>query len=483
MSSSYFIRRIFISFMAGIFFGSFFSWQSFFVIFFCYFLFLFFFRIFFQKFFLIFLFVGSAFFFGTFRFLLVIPVFEIQDIASYTDTIPLTFEAIVQSDPDIRTDSISFVVEARKLFLEQKEILVQGKVLLTLQRYPEYHYGDFLQIRGNIQKPLQFGKFSYADALAKDDIFAVMYNPVVNFLHSGAQNDFLQLFYQFKSFIIYRLESLFPEPIEAIVSGILLGLRRGIPMDILEDFNKTGLTHILAISGYNITLLITILGFILKSQGRKIRFYITVSVILFFALLTGFSASVIRASIMGIVVIFAAFSGRKTSGIQALLFTGCVMAFINPRILRWDISFQLSFFATLGLLLFMPRWDNFLKKFPAPVAEGFAVTLAAQILTLPLILFYFGRVSLIAPFANILFLPFIPLLMLCSFFTLLSSLLFLPWTFFGVGITWFIGEVLQKGVKLLASLPFSSVEISYFSWWMLFLYYGIVAFFIFHKSK
>ena len=205
------------------------------------------------------------------------------------------------------------------------------------------------------------------------------------------------------------------------------------------------------------------------------RFAITVLVLLLFVLLTGFSASVIRAAFMGGLSLTAALLYRRAQGLQVLLLSGFIMVMIDPFLVPFDISFQLSFMATLGLLLFMPLFENLQGmwlKVPAFVKEGLLVTVSAQLLTIPVILYHFGRMSLISFFSNVVLLPFIPFLMFFSFVALLSSLLFLwPFALVAVSAYWVCMRLLLWGVDFFASIPFASVNISFFPWWMAFLYY------------
>jgi competence protein ComEC len=198
---------------------------------------------------------------------------------------------------------------------------------------------------------------------------------------------------------------------------------------------------------------------LMKNGGRRLRFIITIGSIVFFSLLTGLSASVIRASLMGGLTVLAMFGGRKADILLVLFFSGFLMVLFNPRILFWDVSFQLSFLATLGLIVFMPFMQRFaekdiFKKIPAFVVEGLTVTLAAQVFTTPVILYYFGRLSLVAPVTNVLFLPLIPWIMMFSFAALVSGFLFLPFTVVFTACGWLLVEILLKGVAWFAALPF-----------------------------
>lgn len=423
------------------------------------------------------IFIGSVgFLFGITRFLLAVPNFSAQDIAFYRGLpFEVTISGTITDDPFQKNGSVYAVMEVDELIIQAKPHIVYGKVQLKLPRYPAYQYGDRLKIMGLLEKPF----------FENGDVYAFMGRPKVVSYSPGTDGtfDILWFVFRLKNFLMERLEQLFTEPDASMAAGVLLGARSGIPSALLADFNKVGLTHILAISGYNITLIIELLALSLKAVPRMIRFFVTISLLLLFVLLTGFSASVIRAALMGGLSLSASLFYRRSQGLQILLLSGCIMVLIDPFLLPFDISFQLSFMATLGLLLFMPFFEKlqgFWLKVPSLVKEGLLVTVAAQLLTIPITLYYFGKLSLISFLSNVVLLPIIPFLMFFSFIALLCSLLFLwPLALVAVSIYWLWMRLLLGGVTLFASVPFASLEISFFPWWLALLYYFLMGILVF----
>ena len=426
---------------------------------------------------------------GVLRYFVAIPQFGPADAAFYNDLEGAVYlEGMIAAEPDVRSDSIYYVLGAKSIEVDGLSFEVTGNVLVKMSRYPEYFYGDRLKLRGRLQSPPVFEGFSYADGLAKNGIWAVMYRPYVVLRVEFGRIDGWVAVFGLKDIISSRIKDVFPEPGAAISAGVLLGARSSIPVKMMDDFNATGLTHILAISGYNITLIISIFGFLLGKSGRRSRFLFSTGGILFFVLLTGMSASVIRAAVMGWFVLLALFSGRKSSGVQTLLLSAAAMILVNPRILLFDMSFQLSFLATLGILLFVPIFEervSFFKKVPAFARESLTVTLAAQVFTMPLMLWRFGRLSLISPLTNILFLPLIPAIMLFSAAGIASSFLFLPFTGLFSALTWVLCRLLADGVGFAADLPFASLKTEDFPAWAVFTYYvaALCAAIFFHKPR
>lgn len=427
-----------------------------------------------------------SFFIGIFRISVSAKAFDVNDIAFYRESgYELDFEGSVIQQPEIRNNAQYVLLESRAVIYGNSRINVAGKILVKVKKYPGYGFGDYLVLKGEIKRPAEFEDFSYADYLAKDQIYAVVYNPEITLVEKNRQIGFFAVIYWLKENIKSRVEALMPAPGASIAIGLLIGARASIPQNILDDFQKTGLTHILAISGYNITLIINIFALILKSRGRRFRFWTTCLAIGVFAVLTGLSASVVRASLMGAFVVLSFYVGRKSDGLQMLLLSGFFMVAVNPAILLRDISFQLSFLSTLGLLLFLPVIEDYFNRLPKFIGEGLAVTLAATFFTTPVILYNFDRLSLISPLANVIFLPLIPLIMLSSFCAVIVSILFSPMAYLISGITWIFLFLLVEGVGIIARIPFAMVEIPGFSWWMVFVYYGILLFVIrsFRKSR
>ncbi len=248
------------------------------------------------------------------------------------------------------------------------------------------------------------------------------------------------------------IEKILPEPQASFLAGLLFGIDQNISKDLLEDFNQTGTRHIIALSGYNITIIASlIMGFLLwLGFWRKHAFVIAVIAIIFFVILTGASASVSRAAIMGILVLISQQVGRVSSPKNLLAFAAFLMVFKEPTALLNNIGWQLSFAATIGIIYLSP----FLKKLP----EILATTLSAQIAVMPFILYYFRQISLISPLANLLVLPIIPITMLAGFISMTCGTI---WTPLGIFLSWPAWLFLTYEIKIigfLAKVPFAGLS-------------------------
>ncbi|MBI5530440.1 MAG: ComEC/Rec2 family competence protein [Candidatus Doudnabacteria bacterium] len=330
-------------------------------------------------------------------------------------------------------------------------------ILVTTTLAQEFFYGDLVVIEGKVAEPKSFEDFDYKGYLERFNVYAQMSYPKILILKSHQLNPAKEALLKIKQLFVKQLGLLFTEPQNSLLLGILIGAKKNLPVGIVDNFNATGTSHIIAISGFNITIMISALAVLARLLGRKFSFWFTVFVIIAFVVITGASASVVRAAIMGFLLLLSFNIGRQYSVGPALFFAALVMLVVNPKILFWDVGFQLSFAATLGIVYFSPLFGIIFSK--APEAWGaktlLLTTFAAIISTMPLILYNFQRLSLSAPLANLLILPIVPWAMLFGFLSIVPVL--------GPGFSWLANWLLLYILKVtafLAALPYSSVNLT-----------------------
>ncbi|MDP3975329.1 MAG: ComEC/Rec2 family competence protein, partial [bacterium] len=256
------------------------------------------------------------------------------------------------------------------------------------------------------------------------------------------------------------------------------GSRKGIPEQLQEDFRVTGLSHIVAISGYNITLVVSIMMAVFRPLGRRLSIIISAIAVILFTLFVGASPAVVRACIMGLIALVALNSERKGDVTIALALTATLMIGYNPKILFHDVGFQLSFLATMGLIYVSPLLEKYFQWLPEKLAirDSILLTLSAQIMALPIILYNFNNLSVISPISNLLISgPFIPLTMLFGFLGTLTSYVFLPLAKLVAFPAYLLLEYIVNITHLTASIPYASVEVSWFSNSLLLGYFIILA--------
>ncbi len=357
-------------------------------------------------------------------------------------------EGYIVEDPDIRTD---------KQLVTFKPKGKTQNILLTTTLGQQFFYGDWVVLEGKVTEAKNFDDFDYKKYLERFNVYAVSSYPKILILKSHQLNPVKEDLLKIKAAFAKKISQLFVEPQRGLVMGILIGAKKSLPQEIIDNFNTTGTSHIIAVSGFNITIIIGALSAVSRLLGRRVSFWITLIFILGFVVITGGSASVIRASVMGFLLLLAINIGRQYAVTPALFFAALLMLALNPRILFWDVGFQLSFVATAGIIYFYPLLHTLTQKIP----EDFGLktllltTLSAIVATLPLILFNFGRLSLSAPLVNILVLPVVPFAMLFGFLSVMP-LVGPGFAFVANGLLFYIIEV----INYFAKLPYSAVNFS-----------------------
>ncbi len=373
--------------------------------------------------------------------------------------LPQKVDLVVQvvAEPIVKENHTNLVVSSS-----------QGKILLKVSRYPEYQYGDELSISGQLEIPAEFEGFNYKNYLLKDGIYSVIYNPRVKLLDKN--KDLYAVILEFKQGLKEVIRQNLSPPYSALLGAIILGDKSQFSQELKDKLNITGLRHITCISGMHIIILSGILmelGIIL-GLWRGQAFYFTIGLLIVFIIMIGASPSAIRAGIMAGLLLFAQKIGRFRTAPRALVLAAVAMLAINPFLLKNDAGFQLSFLATLGIIYFLPFFQNWLKWLPAK--NIISLTLAAQVFTLPLLIYNFGYISLVAPLTNLLVVPLLPLIMILGFVFVLSGLIYQP-------LAWLLSLPLQflltymvKIIDFFAWLPFASLQLK-ISWgWLLILY-------------
>ncbi|MDO8574739.1 MAG: ComEC/Rec2 family competence protein [bacterium] len=389
------------------------------------------------------------------------------------------FNGVVVEEPDRRSDFARYVLTPTPKGVGAPtesvgEKLNLGRILVKTNLYPEYFYGDVLKISGNLETPENFfptfqsgsrfnvgTEFDYKNYLAKDNIFLIIRYPEVTLLNRPESLNFYAYLLILKRNFIAIIDKILSEPKSSFLAALLVGARRTLPDNLVNAFNTTGTSHIVAISGYNISIIsIMLLNFLsYLFLPRRLIFWIVITCILMFTLIAGAGASVVRASIMGGLLILAGREGRFYRVTNAIVFAGAAMLFFNPYLLRYDTGFQLSFLAALGLIYLAPHFNRWFAGLPNFLSfrTNLSATLSAQIMTIPVIFWEFGRVSLVATLANVLILPAIPTTMLFGFLAGLSGFISLKIAGILILPAWLLLSYQIFVVKILSILPLASI--------------------------
>lgn len=316
----------------------------------------------------------------------------------------------------------TFVSSYQKFLVESQDSKIKGRAIVYTKKYPEFQFGDVLKIEGEI---IPLGQETILKSQKNQAAYSKIYMPKkIERLSEAPSSFWVKLrvpFVKIEKKMEAQITRLIVQPEAGLLAGILLGVKTNIAEDVRKILSLTGTAHIIALSGYNITIIAESLNKVLRFRSRNVSFLLPVAGIFSFVLATGFSASVVRAAIMGIMLLLAKRLGRSNDSMVSILLVSSLMAAFNPYIILYDIGFQLSFMALIGIIYLAPLIEGFFVLLGQRLSQIILSTLAAQIMTLPLISYYFGEISLVSPLANMSILPLIPFLMFYSFICLLIS--------------------------------------------------------------
>lgn len=391
----------------------------------------------------------------------------------------------VQADPQRTEEGQQLMLQAEAVQVSGRVVPVEGLLLLKLPPYPAYHYGQQLQFLGKVEEPPAAnhpGEFDYRNYLARQGIFALMDMPLAQALPGEQGNPLLLVLLGFRNHCQSILLRSLPEPQASLAAGVLLGLKSAIPDEVAADFSATGTSHILVVSGWHLSIVALMLAGITRrlQLGRGASFWVLLAALWLYAFFVGAGPSVIRAAIMASLALLARTSERQSEPWTLLLLACVGLSLFDPQVL-WDIGFQLSVTATASLFAFAQPIEAWLQRCPPLRWSGLAwatsaltATLSAQILALPLIIYYFGSVSLISPLANVLLAPVLPIAMLLGALTLVGGLL---WLQLGqiIGMSaWLAFAWVSEVTRLLAAVPWAALRLPPIPLWLVVSYYVIV---------
>ena len=322
---------------------------------------------------------------------------------------------------------IAGIVKKAEQRLNNQKIILDD-IQIIANRYPLFEYGDKIKAKGMIKQP----EGEWAGYFSKEGITGLMQFPEITLIAKKAGSPIRGALYGIKSFFETSYKQVLPFEQAAFLSGLTLGSTAEFSDELREKLRLTGTTHLVALSGYNISIIAKAAAVILGSWWltRRFSFVLSVLLILGFVIMTGAEASVVRAAIMAMVMLLADRVGRPYYFRNAVMLAALTMVLINPKILVFDIGFQLSFAALLGIIYFRPLLKKLLRFSDNPGflnwREHFLTTTAAQFAVLPLVIYYFDYFSPLAILSNILILEFIPITMSLGFFIGFASLIAYP---------------------------------------------------------
>ncbi len=417
------------------------------------------------------------------------PRFSPSDVAFYNDRqYDLLVTGWLTEPPDYRDTYTNLRISVEKVDTGEIEIPIRGLLLARVSANETYHYGERMRLRGQLQTPLENEDFSYRDYLARQGIHSSMSSAEVTLLPGRSGNVVAAAIYALKEKSLARIYRLFPDPEASLLAGILLGVDTGLPADLQQAFKNTGTAHIIAISGFNIAIIAGIfVSLFSRLLGPRRGAVAAILGIAFYTFLVGADAAVVCAALMGTLSIFALQVGRRQQGLNTLAFVAALMAAFNPLLL-WDIGFQLSFFATLGLILYAEPLQGFalrllaalhfpaaaMERFIGPLSDYVLLTLAAQLTTIPIMAYQFKRISLVSFIANPFILPAQPAVMILGGLAVFISMIFFPLGQLAAWAAWPLTAYTIRMVELFDSIPHGTIVLGSFSGWFALLFYAVL---------
>src|SRR3989344_2941754 len=393
----------------------------------------------------------------------------------------LQMEGMVTGLPESRQGTITYIIELRTIANEQKRLPANGKITVrTRDIRARFVHGDMVNIDGNIERiPHPYEKYLRAQSILGSISYATI-------TRTGKREGsiLIRALARWNNAVSARIRDLFSEPEASLLTGLLLGKRGGFSRETLTAFQTAGLTHILAISGYNITLLLIAISILLTRLPSILRLIVALTGVTLFTLFVGASPSAVRAAVMGSIGLIALHSRHLPETRRIILWTACLMLLWNPLQLWWDASFQLSFLAVIGITDLQPILKKILQNIPEyfGIRETLIVTLAAQCTALPWAAALFGNVALLSPIANILVAPAIPFIMFMgplaliggTVHDLLGRILAFP--------CWIVLQWIIRVTETIALFPMVSIQFPQQTLLPLLVYYTALLLFLQHKK-
>lgn len=424
---------------------------------------------------------------------------EKNDISAFNGLGTVEIKGLISAEPQIKDKVLHVELSAQEINSGTGWEKTCGKVLLYLPRYPEYDFGDSLILKGKLEDAPQFSDFDYQAYLARQGVYATMSYPQIESSGKATGFSLSKSIYSLRENLSGSLSTALPEPHASLANGIVLGLRSTIPDYLAHILSITGTAHLLAISGMNLSIiagLMVALG--IRVLGRRHYFYIwlALSLIWFYAVITGLSAPVIRAAIMASVFLCAELFGRQKSATAALALSAAVMVGLDPAILR-DVSFQLSFMAMLGLIYITPILQQLSDRaiyiflgeegigihILSTIADSLCVSLGAVIAVWPLIAYYFGIISFIGPLATLLITPLFAVIIISGAITALAGLISTPLAQVTGWVVWLFLSYMLWIINTLSALPAAFISTGSINAVIVQTYYSVLIIIVTIKSN
>lgn len=337
-------------------------------------------------------------------------------------------------------------------------------ILLTIPSSVDFSYGDTIRVRGELK----------SRRIGEKNVLVLDYPQII--VKKSTENPILAILAKVRQDVAGFYSQNLPQTSSSLLMGIVFGIKENMPKSFSDLLKTTGVTHVVAASGMNVTI---IAGFFSLSFGRifrrRVALILTLAAIAFYAILSGLSPSIVRAGIMGTIVFSSQILGRQNTSLIALFLTSFAMLFITPALIL-DIGFQLSVFSTLGILIINPileakfRTKNIVKI----LGDTFITTVSAQIMTIPIILSNFGSYSPLSIIVNLLVLWTVAPLMVLGALAALLAFVFKPLAVLVLYLSYPFLFYFEEAVKAFGNLD-TAISLKYLPWQVSVGYYFLLS--------
>ncbi len=427
-------------------------------------------------------------------------IVEEPDVRENNTKLTVKVNKVEEAKPSANADGRPRAIEDQRASPTQTESGFREKILVTVPIYPQYKYGDKVKMTVTLVMPDKIESedgrsFDYGGYLRVRGIWYTSKYTTISLISSGHGGLIKNYLFKAKNLFTQSIDKVLPQPQSSLLAGLLLGTKQSLGKEILGEFQKTGVSHIVVLSGYNIAIvagsIMAVFKFFLKTDAsasvqttflkgmfspKNISFGFGAVSIILFTMASGGGASAWRAAIMVLIALFAKRMNRDYKVSRVFGFTVVLMLAPNPLLLAFDPSFQLAVMATFGLIFVSPQLAPYFTRVPEKfgLREVVTSTVATQLIVLPFLIYNTGIFSLVSLPINVLILGTIPLTMFLGFTTGVIGLLSLYLSYVPALFTYVLLWYQLTIVHIGASIPFGSIQLPSFSPLILFLTYALI---------
>ncbi len=384
-----------------------------------------------------------------------------DSIDPYAEGSTVEIEGTVEERPEYGMKKTVYIVAVERAIVQNEPKTLSGRIRVQDKSgWPRIPYGGRLRAKGELSLPSADKEFRYDLFLSTQYVVALLDTWSVEPVPGGAEHPVIAALQGVRDRVEAQIQRLYGEPESSLLMGLLTGARREMPDSLKADLAATGLTHLVAISGSNITILLAVIEAALFWVPRRWRLLPGIGLIIAFVLFVGASASVIRAAVMGVLGMLASHAGRLPHRRLTVLWTLAIMTLWHPRQLWYDPGFHLSFLALIGIAELGPPIKRLLRRVPETLGlrEALTVSCSAQLATGPWSAFLFGQVSFVAPLSNLFGPPLVPAAMGFGALSVVLGMLSEPLGLLSALVAWLPLKGILLTANTFAKLPLAALQ-------------------------